>query len=73
MLFGMPNIVKGRQVTDSLILERLFSFQRIAGCGIIDSTKNVYKKLYIDTRRRNFTMMCVPSLFHIAYGDRQYI
>ena len=73
MLFGMPNIVKGRQVTDSLILERLFSFQRISGCGIIDSTTNVYKKLYIDTRRRNFTMMCVPSLFHIAYGDRQYI
>ena len=49
MLFGMPNIVKGRQVTDSLILERLFSFQRISGCGIIDSTTNVYKKLYIET------------------------
>ena len=73
MLISVPNIVIGAENTDSLVLERLFSYRRNFACEIEDTAVNVYQKLTIDTRKRNFTMMCVPTLFHIAYGDRQYI
>lgn len=32
---------------------------------------NVYVKYYIDVKKRNFTMLTVPNLFHIAHGDQR--
>ena len=73
MLYSMPNIVFGEQRSDSLVLERMFCYRRNLSCEITDTTSNVYLKFDINTNKRNFTMMCVPSLFHIAHGDRKYI
>ena len=73
MFYSMPNVIFGKQRTDSLVLERMFCYQRDFARELKDTSSNVYLKFNINTNKRNFSMMCVPSLFHIAYGDRKYI
>ena len=73
ILFSVPSFVYGTLQTDSLVIERMFSYRRNFACEIEDTTTNVYLKLSIKTDRRNFTMMCVPTLFHVANGKRDYI
>ncbi|MGM9704093.1 MAG: DUF5686 family protein [Prevotella sp.] len=73
ILFSVPSFLYGGIRNDSLVLERMFCYRRNFACEIEDTTTNIYLKLAIKTNRRNFTMMCVPTLFHVAYGDRDYI
>ena len=73
ILFSVPSFLYGGIRNDSLVLERMFCYRRNYACEIEDTTTNIYLKLAINTNRRNFTLMCVPTLFHVAHGDRDYI
>lgn len=73
ILFSVPSFVYCGVPNDSLVLERIFCYKRNYACEIEDTMTNIYLKLAINTNKRNFSLMCVPTLFHIAYGDRDYL
>lgn len=68
----------GRVVTDSLILSRIFN---VAECGetldenSVDSLEEYsYSRYFFQIKKRNLTLLVVPSLFAIANsGKRMYI
>ena len=73
MLFGMPNIVICDEHDENILLEKVFDYIDTYKLELTDTTANTYHKLVITTPRRNFTLMCVPTLFHVASGEREFI
>ncbi len=77
-LLFIPN-GKGRAeiVTDTLILNRIFDFpQRIDTTRYtnIDSVTYTYSRYSFDIKKRNFTLLTVPTLFAMANsGKRKYL
>jgi len=73
ILTSMPSTVFGREKKDSLILDRIHSYQK-ANVSSIDSIEdNVYLKLRYNVERRNPILLVIPSTYVLARGEREYI
>lgn len=73
LMFFIPNSVFCINHNDSIILSRLFNYQRNFIGSSIDSTKRIYLKSNIYTRRRNPMLMLVPTMYEVSRGNRNYI
>ena len=58
---------------DSLLLERIYSFQRNYAQGVKGFVTNVYTKHLYQTHRRNVTLWAIPSTYSIAKGQRTFV
>ena len=58
---------------DSILLARIFSFQRNYTQEMSGFATNVYIKHLYQTHRRNPTMWVIPSTYAIARGERTFI
>ncbi|MBQ9355710.1 MAG: hypothetical protein IJT98_00230 [Prevotella sp.] len=68
-----PGSIQAGSPDDSLVLARVFSF-KLDGSHTIDGFQsNVYIKHLYQTRRRNFTLWAVPSMYAIARGQREFV
>ena len=73
ILTSMPSTAFGREKKDSLILQRVYEYQR-NNVALIDSIEdNVYLKLRFNVEKRNPTLLLVPSIYVLAKGEREYI
>lgn len=72
-LFIVSCVASAQQRADSLVMSRLFSFSQ----NLTDTTRqlqtNVYVKQLYETHKRNFTLWCVPSMYAIARGQRDFV
>ncbi len=74
ILTGMSSNLFARTGTDSLLLERIFSYkQNYTPIDINGHTSTVYIKRNFNVWRRNFTLWLIPSMYSIAEGDRSYL
>lgn len=74
MLF-IPSTVFSRDQLDTVFMNRMFRYASIVNNKSTDSigTKtNIYLKYRISTDKRNFTLFCVPTMYAIAKGNRNY-
>ena len=69
----MPSIVFAKVAGDSLVIDRLFSYQRNLAPSLAGFTDDFYLKYTFRTVRRNPTLFFVPSMYSIARGSRNYI
>lgn len=58
---------------DALLLNRVFTFYRNYAHDVNGFQTNVYIKHLYNTRKRNFTLWCVPSMYAIAHGRRAFV
>lgn len=73
MLIFMPTICFAKETSDSVILERIWSYRRNYAHKIEGGNTNSYMRYTLNTERRNFTLFLVPTLYAVAKGDREYI
>lgn len=78
MVFGilscMPNIVFAKpSQSDSLLLERVFSYDSHYANNDSDVQRNMYLRFSMKTDRRNFLLMFIPSMYNVSRGKRKYI
>jgi len=55
------------------VLRRVFTFQENYNPKVKDHSMQVYTKHYYETRRRNFLLWTIPSMYTIARGDRKFM
>ena len=55
---------------DSLVMNRMFSFQRNYTQDVNGFSTNVYMKHIYQTYRRNVTLWAIPNMYTIAEGRR---
>ena len=58
---------------DSILLERIFSFQRNYTHEVRGFATNVYVKHLYQTHQRNFTLWAIPTTYAIAKGQRTFV
>lgn len=73
ILLQMPGIVFARSETDSLVMKRLFAYDRNYGYEATASDHNIYLKYSFRTIKRNPTLFFVPTMYTIARGERDYL
>lgn len=59
--------------TDSLVLNRMFTYHKNYHHKIDTFTTNCYTKFFYDTQRRNFTLWLIPNMYSFAKKERQYV
>lgn len=69
----MPSFIFAMVTTDSLVMDRIFSYKRNLAPDINGFTDDFYLKYTFRTVRRNPTLIFVPSMYSIARGNRNYI
>ena len=82
MMVFMPGIclaeVEAQAVTstqakaDSTILNKIWSYAKHLDVNLKGKEQNVYMSYSFMTKRRNFTLWLIPTLYSIAKGDRNY-
>ena len=74
MMIFMPTICFSKDKTDSIaVLDKVWSYKRNFAQKSEGGSMNAYIRYTIDTKRRNFILFTVPTLYTIAQGDRQNI
>ena len=74
ILTGVSASVCARVPIDSLVMTRVFSYQRnFVHNDVNGFTTNVYTKHNFNTWRRNATLWLVPTMYSIAEGDRFFV
>ena len=74
MLTSVSSTVFSRDVVDSLVITRIFNYQRDYTSKNVDGfTTNVYTKFNYNVWRRNATLWLIPSMYSIAEGSRSLI
>lgn len=73
ILLQMPSIVFAKSSSDSLVMRRLFSYNRNYGFETPGAGHNVYLKYSFRTVKRNPTLFMVPTMYTIARGARNYL
>ena len=74
MMIFMPTICFAKVKPDSItVLEKVWSYKRNFAQKKEGGSMNAYLRYTIDTKRRNFILFTVPTLYTIAQGDRQNI
>ena len=61
------------QTVDTLLIERMFNYSKYYEKDTSSFQSNVYIKHLYQTRQRNFTLWCVPSMYAIAHGQRSFV
>jgi len=61
------------EALDSLVMNRVFNFQRDYTQDINGFSTNVYLKHIYQTHRRNVTLWAIPHMYTIADGERAYV
>ena len=69
LLFGSSMMAKDH--VDSLVMRRVFSYQRNFTTDVSGFSTNVYLKHHYSTERRNFTLWLVPTMYEVARGGRE--
>ena len=72
LTISLPLSALSKQRKNAEILQKMFSYRTSVTDSIRDSSSYVYVKYHINTRKRNFTLLLVPSLYAIAKGRREY-
>ena len=57
---------------DDLVLQRVFGYAGRQARDTVNSSTYVYTRYNINTVRRNFTLMFVPSMYAVAHGRREH-
>ena len=74
LLMLLPNHSYAISRHDSLVVNRVFDYQRNFTSEIRAFSTNVYTKHLYTTNRRNVTLLAVPSMFNtLARGRREFI
>ncbi len=61
------------EYSDSVLLERIFCFQRNYAHNVNGFSTNVYLKHLYNTKRRNVALWLIPSMYPIAKGQRKFL
>lgn len=69
----MPSLCRSAEVSDSVILKRIWDYRRNYTEDIKGVEQNVYIRSLFDVKRRNVLLFLVPSMYSIAKGQRQYL
>lgn len=72
MFFCIPSIVYGGIRNDSLIMDKIFSYRRNFSSEPMEESRNIYMKFIFQIKRRNPTLLLVPTLYNIARGEREF-
>ena len=67
------SISPARSQTDSLTLQRVFTYASNYAESNKDFQTNLYIKHLYQTHQRNFTLWCIPSMYAIARGQRSFV
>lgn len=75
LLYIMSTVLtaNGHEYSDSVLLERIFSFQRNYAHDVNGFSTNVYLKHLYNTKRRNATLWLIPSMYPLAKGQRKFL
>ena len=73
MLLFMPGICFSKETSDSILLNKIWSYRRNFAHKIGGENPNVYIRYTINTERRNFTLFLIPSFFYYAQGQREFL
>lgn len=73
LMFFIPSLCYIKDVDSTIILNRVWNYQRNFSQPVNGLEQNVYLRYGFGTERRNFTLFMVPTMYVIAKGDRQYI
>lgn len=68
-----PSFLFARDTLDSVLLNRVFDYQRNYAHHVEGYQSNVYLKYSFFTDKRNFTLFLIPHMYSIAQGDRAYV
>ena len=73
VLLSVPSMVCAKSYTDSLLLNRVFTYKQMHIPDTGMQRSNVYTKFSFDVIRRNVLMWLIPTTYTIAHGDRQLL
>ena len=76
MILFIPSTVFSRDQLDTVFMNRMFRYAAEVNKGLknLNGTQtNAYLKYRIKTDKRNFTLFCVPTMYAIARGNRDYL
>lgn len=73
ILLLTTTIAGARESNDSLVLNRIFNYQRNYTNGISGYSTNFYSKFVYNTHRRNFGLLIIPNMYAIAKGERTFL
>lgn len=65
--------VSGETQIDSLVMNRMYRFLKNNVDKLDGFTTNVYAKHLYQVHKRNATLMAIPSMYTIAYGQRAFV
>ena len=68
-----PGFLYAEENADSLLVSRVFDYQRNYAYCVEGYENNVYLKYSFFTDKRNFTIFLIPHMYSIAKGDRAYV
>lgn len=66
-------LLRAYTATDSLILERVFSYMQHHGQQVDGFASNVYTKHTYYTHKRNAALLAIPTMYSLARGQRTFI
>lgn len=66
-------MTSAKENIDSLVLSRVFSYERYFNEQADGFASNVYTKHLYQIKQRNFTLWLVPSMYSVASGKRQFV
>ena len=70
---GMPCRTSARGTDARGLIQKVFDYKNNYLGMQRDTTGTAYIKFVIITERRNFTLMCIPTMFAVSRGKRSYI
>ena len=73
MMILIPGICFARDYRDSILMNRVWSFHNLIEKDFKSSNDNVYALFTINSKRRNVLLWMVPTMYSIAYGDKEFI
>ncbi len=73
MLIFMPTICFSKTKSDSVLLNKIWSYKRNYAYQHESGSLNTYLRYTVETKRRNFTMFLVPTLYAVAKDQRLFI
>lgn len=70
----MPSFVHARVIrVDSLLMNRVYNYQRNYTHNMGEMASNVYTKMRYDIDKRNVTLFAIPNMESLAQGERHFI
>ena len=73
ILTGMPSFVSAKVKVDSLVMNRIFSFQRNFTQDVVGKQQNMYMKTRLNILKRNSLLWLVPHMYSVCQGSHSFI